>query len=207
MHIVNDDRKNLGLGVKGQGQLKHCCIKPCWHDTDYRFCPITFKLYMHIVGDEWRNSIDLGLRGQRSRSTLALLYKTLWADYSFCPITFKLHMHVVDEERRNSFDFGSLGQRSTLGLSFWNLVGGMQATVFAQSLPNFVCKLLMMRGETLLILGRRANCRGQLWPPARGCHALHCLVNCSNRQLLFSEPGSHVIALLSAFAYAFNLFM
>ena len=48
------------------------CIKPCGHDTDYSFCPITFKLHMHIVDDERRNPINFGPRGQRSRSSLAL---------------------------------------------------------------------------------------------------------------------------------------
>ena len=36
----------LGHGVKGQGQLWHSIIKPCGHDTDYSFYPITFKLHM-----------------------------------------------------------------------------------------------------------------------------------------------------------------
>ena len=45
---------------------------PCGHDSDYSFCPITFKLHMHIYHDERRNPIDFGSRGQRSRSTLAL---------------------------------------------------------------------------------------------------------------------------------------
>ena len=31
------------------------CIKPSGHDTDYSFCPITFKLHMHIIYDERRN--------------------------------------------------------------------------------------------------------------------------------------------------------
>ena len=44
---------------------------PCGHDSDYSFCPITFKLHMHICHDERRNPIDFGSRGQRSRSTLA----------------------------------------------------------------------------------------------------------------------------------------
>ena len=46
-------------------------IKPCGHDSDYSFCPITFKLHMHICHDERRKPIDFGSRGQRSRSTLA----------------------------------------------------------------------------------------------------------------------------------------
>ena len=44
---------------------------PCGHDSDYSFCPITFKLHMHIRHDERRDPIDFGSRGQRSRSTLA----------------------------------------------------------------------------------------------------------------------------------------
>ena len=44
---------------------------PCGHDSDYSFCPINFKLHMHIPQDERRNPIDFGSRGQRSRSTLA----------------------------------------------------------------------------------------------------------------------------------------
>ena len=44
---------------------------PFGHDTDYSFCPITFKLHMLIVHDERRNPIDLGSQGQISRSTLA----------------------------------------------------------------------------------------------------------------------------------------
>ena len=35
----------LGHGVKDQGQPCHC-IRPCGHNTDYSFCPITFKLHM-----------------------------------------------------------------------------------------------------------------------------------------------------------------
>ena len=49
-------------------------------------------------------------------------------------------------------------------------------TVFAQSLSNFTCKLWMMRGGTLFILGHRIKGQRQLCPPARGYHALHCLV-------------------------------
>ena len=45
---------------------------PCGHDSDYSFGPINFKLHIHIRHDERRNPIDIGSRGQRSRSTLAL---------------------------------------------------------------------------------------------------------------------------------------
>ena len=47
-------------------------IKPCGHDSNYSFCPINFKLHMHIHHDERRNPIGFGSQGQRSRSTLAL---------------------------------------------------------------------------------------------------------------------------------------
>ena len=50
---------------------------PCGHDRDYSFCPITFKLHMHICHDERKSPIDFGSRGQRSRSTLALCVKNL----------------------------------------------------------------------------------------------------------------------------------
>ena len=36
-------------------------------------------------------------------------------------------------------------------------MGTIQTTVFAQSLPNFTCKLWMVRGGTLLIWGQRSR--------------------------------------------------
>ena len=36
-------------------------------------------------------------------------------------------------------------------------------TVFTQSLSNFTCKLWVMRGVTLLILGHRVKGQGQIW--------------------------------------------
>ena len=59
-------------GSKVKVNFRTLYIKPCGHDSDYSFCPITFKLRMHICHDERRNPIDFGSRGQRSRSTLAL---------------------------------------------------------------------------------------------------------------------------------------
>ena len=86
-------------------------------------------------------------------------------NYSFCPITFKLHMWVVDDERRNPIDLGSQGQRwrSTLALCVSDIVHTIQTTVFAQSLSNFTCKLSVMRGGTLLIMGHGIKGQGQLW--------------------------------------------
>ena len=39
----------------------------------------------------------------------------------------------------------------------------IKTTVFAQSVSNFTCTLLMMRGGTLLILGLGVKGQGQLW--------------------------------------------
>ena len=36
-------------------------MKPCWQDTDYRFCPSTVKLHMPVVDNERGNPIDFGL--------------------------------------------------------------------------------------------------------------------------------------------------
>ena len=43
------------------------------------------------------------------------------------------------------------------------LLGTIQTTVFARSLSNFTCTLLMMRGGTLLIFGHRVKGQDQLW--------------------------------------------
>ena len=43
------------------------------------------------------------------------------------------------------------------------LVDTIATTVFAQSLTNFTCKLWMIRGGTLLILGHGVKGQGQLW--------------------------------------------
>ena len=70
--------------------------------------------------------------------------------------------------------YGAKDQGHTLCVQ--DVVGTIQTTVFARSLSNFTCKLFMMRGGTLLIWGHKVKFQGQLWPPARGCHALRCLV-------------------------------
>ena len=60
-------------GSKVKVNFGTLCIRPCGHDTDYRFSPITFRLHMQVVDDERRNHIDFMSRSQRSMSTLALL--------------------------------------------------------------------------------------------------------------------------------------
>ena len=43
------------------------------------------------------------------------------------------------------------------------LVDTIATTVFDQSLSNFTCKFLMMRGGTLFILGHGIKGQSQLW--------------------------------------------
>ena len=59
-------------GSKVKVSFGTLCIRPSEHDTEYSFCPITFKLNMWVSDDEKRNPINFGSPGQRSRSTLAL---------------------------------------------------------------------------------------------------------------------------------------
>ena len=79
-------------------------------------------------------------------------------------------------------------------------VGTIQAAVFTGSLSNFICKLYMMRGGTPSILGHGVKFHGQLWPHARGCHALRYLVKgCTeaalNHRVLQNEGALRVIIL------------
>ena len=104
------------MGSKIKVNFGTLCIKPYGHDTDCSFSPITFKLHMQVVEDEYRNPIDFWLRGQRSRSTWAfcLLQATCLPDH------------------------------------------------FQTSLVYFTCKLLLMSGGTLSILGHGVKDQGQL---------------------------------------------
>ena len=58
------------MGSKVKVNFGTLSIKPCGHNTDHYFCPITFKLNRSVVHDERRNPIDFGSQGQISRSTL-----------------------------------------------------------------------------------------------------------------------------------------
>ena len=108
----------------------------------------------------WRGYSDAAIHGWLDESVSGCVHASVCrasscgrdTDYSFWPITFKFHMYFAYDERRNPIDFGSRGQRSrsTLTLCLWNLVGKIQTTVFALSLSNYTCQLLMMRGGTLL---------------------------------------------------------
>ena len=46
------------------------CIRPCGHNTDHSFCPITFKLNLQFMDDEGRTPIDFGSWDHTSRSIL-----------------------------------------------------------------------------------------------------------------------------------------
>ena len=40
------------MGLKVKVNFGDLYIRPCGHDTDYSFCPITSKLHMKVVDDE-----------------------------------------------------------------------------------------------------------------------------------------------------------
>ena len=105
------------MGSKVKVNFGTLCIRPCEHDTDYSFCPITFKLHMYVVDDK-KNPIDLGSKVKVNFGSLCIGPCGHNRDYSFCPITFKLHMHIHHDERRNPINLGSRGLRlrSTLAL-------------------------------------------------------------------------------------------
>ena len=76
------------------------------------------------------------------------------------------------------FYFGSRGSKVKVNFDTLSLkpCGHDTDYGFARSLSNFTCKLFMVRGGTLWILGHGVKFQGQLYPLARGCHALRCLV-------------------------------
>ena len=68
---MDDERRNpIDSGSRVKVNFGTMYIKPCGHDSDYSFCPITFKLRMQVVDDERRNPIDFRSWGQRSAPEL-----------------------------------------------------------------------------------------------------------------------------------------
>ena len=66
-------------------------------------------------------------------------------------------MQVVDDDRINPIDFGLIGQRLRLTLALCeNFNGAIQTPFNSESFSNFICKFIM-RGGTLLILGRKVK--------------------------------------------------
>ena len=107
---MDDERRNpIDFWSQVKVNYGTLCIRPCGHDSDYSFCPITFKLHMYVVDDERRNPIDLESKVKVNRGTLCIRPCGHDSDYSLCPITFKLHM--------NPIDFKSRGQRSSSTLA------------------------------------------------------------------------------------------
>ena len=102
-----------------------------------------------------------GVKGQGQ--LLHFVNKTLWTLYrlQFFPLPFKLNMQVVHDETRNPIDFWSRGQRSRSTLSIKPSVHYIDYS-FAHLLLHFTCKLFMMKGGTLLILGHGVKGQGQL---------------------------------------------
>ena len=157
------EKEPYWVWVRGSKVKVNLGALPCWHDRDFSFCPITFKLHMKVVADERRNPIDFGSWGQRSNLTLCLLniVGTIQAtvfSQSLSNFTCELFM-------MRGGPLLILGQRSrsTRALSVYRLVGIIQTTVLVQSLSNFMFKLWVMRGGTLLILGRGVNGQGHRW--------------------------------------------
>ena len=79
-------------GSKVKVNFGTLCIRPCGHDSDYSFCPITFKFHMHIYLHERRNPIDLGSKVKVNFGSLCIRPYGHNTDYSLSPITFKLNM-------------------------------------------------------------------------------------------------------------------
>ena len=65
----------------------------------------------------------------------------------------------------NPIDLGSRDQKSmsSLALSVQDITDRVQTIVYVQLLSNFTCKLWMIKGGTLLILGHGVKGQGQLW--------------------------------------------
>ena len=89
-------------------------------------------------------------------------------------------VQLLSNKSRSPIDFELRGQRSRSSFvrCIRILVDRIQATVFALSLSNFRCNLLVTRGETLLILGHRVKGQGQLWHS--GCQGKK-LISCNKK--------------------------
>ena len=143
------------------------CALPCGHDTDYSFCPITFKLHMYVVYDKRRKPINFGSWGERSTLTLCLwnlLGKIQTTVFALSLADYTCQLLMMRGGTLLFWVMTKWGQRSrsTLALYVLNLVGTIQTTFLFQSLSNFTCQLLMMTGGSLLILGRGVKGQGRL---------------------------------------------
>ena len=92
-------------------------------------------------------------------------------DYSFAWSLLNFTCYSPSWWEEEPIDFRSPGQRLrwNLALCLSNIVRTIEATFFAHSLSNFSCKLFMMRGGALLILGH--------WVKGQGSNLAVCLWN------------------------------
>ena len=171
--------------------------------SDYSFCPINFKLHIHI--SSWWEEEPYWFWVTRSKvnvnfGTLCIRPCGHDTDYSFLPNHFQTSHISCGWWEEEPYWFWVKGQGQlwhSVYKALWaqyrlqflsnhfqtshvGLLGTIQTTVFVQSLSNFTCRLWMMREKPLLILGHRVIGQGHLLPPCpppkRGCHALRCLV-------------------------------
>ena len=96
-------------------------------------------------------------------------------DYSFCPITLKLHMHVWGWWENEPYWFWVIGSKVNCGTLLVKPLGhdtGYTAS-FCPITSYVSCWWWEQRPFSF---GHMVLFRSQPWPPARGCHALHCIV-------------------------------
>ena len=104
------------------------------HESDFSFCPITFKFHMHIYNDESRNRIDFWVTGSKVKVNWHFVYKTLWTRYrlQFFPHSLSNFTCTFTMMRGVSLlILGSWGQRSRSTFTLWDPVHTIQITVFA----------------------------------------------------------------------------
>ena len=91
------------------------CIRPCGHNSDYSFCPITFKLRMHNHHDMMRGGTLLiwghGVKGQGQ--LWHSVYKTLWTRYGlqFLPNHFQISHVSCGWWEEEPYWFGVTGSK------------------------------------------------------------------------------------------------
>ena len=152
------------------------CITPCGQDTDYSFCPITFKLHIEVVDGERRNPVDFGSRVKGQGQLWHSVYKTLWT-------RFRLQFFV---HSLSNFTCKLLMMREETLLILGHRVKGegqVLYSVYKALLAQYRLQFMSNHFQTSHVDDKRRNridfgsrSQGQLCPPARGYHALRCLV-------------------------------
>ena len=155
MLVVDDERRNPYNSVGGDIVMRSFlygwmsewvhewvsqsvrCALSCGHDTDYSFCPITYKLHLHIVEDERRNTIDFESKAKVNFG-IRCIKACAWARYRLQLLSNHFqtsHASLVDDERMNSIGFGFWG--SKVKVNFWDSdYKNLLARYRLQFLPN-----------------------------------------------------------------------